>query len=61
MTLYAFIYALFESTNSYIEYALWLSVLYLSMIAMSIIWLGRSIDQEELDSARMMASVPSTT
>jgi hypothetical protein len=60
MAVYAFIYALFESTNLYIEYALWLSVLYLSMIATSIIWLERSIDQEEFNSVRIKTSAPPT-
>jgi len=53
MAVYAFVYALFESTNLYIEYSLWLSVLYLSMIAASLIWLERSIDQEEFNSVRI--------
>jgi len=61
MTLYAVIYTLFESTDLYLEYALWLSVLYLSMIAVSLVWLERSIDQEEFNSVRMMASIPPTT
>jgi hypothetical protein len=61
MAVYAFVYALFESIDLYLDYVLWLSGLYLSMIAVSLVWLERSIDQEELDSVRMMVPVPPTT
>lgn len=56
MAVYAMVYALFESIDLYLDYALWLSGLYLSMIAMSIIWLERSIDHEEFNSVRIKTS-----